>query len=121
MLKTWLAHPLTGGLDIDDPRTTHVRLTIIQQKKFLRRFTKNEIARLPYRCHVVKEACWKLWCANPWQRSVTFFVYDLTYYRERFNKAGGNVRKGGSLDCRADRCWIRIGFSVQALAVRQRH
>ena len=50
-----------------------------------------------------------------------FFVYDLPYDRERFNKAGGNVRKGGSLDCRADRCWIRIGFSVQALAVRQRH
>ena len=50
-----------------------------------------------------------------------FFVYDLTYDRERFNKAGGIVRKGGSLDCRAHRCWIRIGFSVQALAVDQAH
>jgi hypothetical protein len=37
MLKTWLAHPLTRGLDIDDPRTTHLRLQIIQQKSFLRR------------------------------------------------------------------------------------
>jgi SAM-dependent methyltransferase len=37
MIKTWLAHPLTRGLDIDDPRTTHLRLRIIQEKKFLRR------------------------------------------------------------------------------------
>ena len=37
MLKTWLAHPLTRGLDVDDPRTTHLRLQIIQQKSFLRR------------------------------------------------------------------------------------
>jgi SAM-dependent methyltransferase len=37
MLKTWLAHPLTKGLDIDDPTTTHLRLQIIQQKTFLRR------------------------------------------------------------------------------------
>jgi SAM-dependent methyltransferase len=36
MLKTWLAHPLTRGLDIDDPRTTHLRLRIIQEKSFLR-------------------------------------------------------------------------------------
>jgi SAM-dependent methyltransferase len=36
MLKTWLAHPLTRGLNIDDPQTTHVRLAIIQEKKFLR-------------------------------------------------------------------------------------
>jgi hypothetical protein len=36
MLKTWLAHPLTRGLNIDDPHTTHVRLRIIQEKKFLR-------------------------------------------------------------------------------------
>jgi SAM-dependent methyltransferase len=35
MFKTWLAHPLTRGLDIDDPSTTHLRLQIIQQKKFL--------------------------------------------------------------------------------------
>jgi SAM-dependent methyltransferase len=36
MLKGLLAHPLTRGLDIDDPRTTHLRQQIIQQKKFLR-------------------------------------------------------------------------------------
>jgi len=37
MLKEWLAHPLTKGLDIDDPRTTHLRLKIIREKSFLRR------------------------------------------------------------------------------------
>ena len=36
MLKTWLAHPLTRDLDIDDPRTTHLRRQIIQEKSFLR-------------------------------------------------------------------------------------
>ena len=37
MLKGWLAHPLTRDLNIDDPRTTHLRLQIIQEKRFLRR------------------------------------------------------------------------------------
>lgn len=37
MLKTWLAHPLTRGLDIDDPKTTNLRQQIIQEKSFLRR------------------------------------------------------------------------------------
>ena len=37
MLKEWLAHPLTRGLDIDDPRTTDRRRRIIQEKDFLRR------------------------------------------------------------------------------------
>jgi hypothetical protein len=36
MLKTWLAHPLTRDLDIDDPQTTHLRQQIIQKKSFLR-------------------------------------------------------------------------------------
>ncbi len=36
MLETWFAHPLTRGLDIDDPRTTHLRLQIVQEKSFLR-------------------------------------------------------------------------------------
>jgi SAM-dependent methyltransferase len=36
MLQAWLSHPLTRGLDIDDPRTTHLRLQIIQEKIFLR-------------------------------------------------------------------------------------
>jgi len=31
-----MAHPLTRGLDIDDTRTTHLRLRIIQEKSFLR-------------------------------------------------------------------------------------
>jgi SAM-dependent methyltransferase len=32
-----LAHPLTKGLDIDDPETTHLRRQIIQEKYFLRK------------------------------------------------------------------------------------
>ena len=35
MLKSLLAHPLTRNLDIDDPRTTHLRRKIIQEKSFL--------------------------------------------------------------------------------------
>ncbi len=37
MLKTRLAHPLTRGLSIDDPRTTRLRRQIIRDKSFLRR------------------------------------------------------------------------------------
>ncbi len=37
LLKTWLAHPRTRGLNIDDPRTTYLRRQIIQEKQFLRR------------------------------------------------------------------------------------
>ncbi len=37
MLKSLLAHPLTRGLDLDDPRTTHLRREIIRRKNFLRR------------------------------------------------------------------------------------
>jgi Methylase involved in ubiquinone/menaquinone biosynthesis len=36
MLKVLLAHPLTRGLDIDDPETTNLRRQIIQEKSFLR-------------------------------------------------------------------------------------
>ena len=36
MLKALLAHPLTRGLDLDDPRTTQLRREIVQQKSFLR-------------------------------------------------------------------------------------
>ena len=36
MLKKWLTHPLTRGLDPDDPRTTELRRRIIKEKKFLR-------------------------------------------------------------------------------------
>ena len=36
-LSDWLAHPITRGLDVDDPRTTELRLRILQDKPFLRR------------------------------------------------------------------------------------
>ena len=36
MPKSWLAHPLTRRLDIDDPRTTHLRRQILREKSFLR-------------------------------------------------------------------------------------
>jgi len=36
-LQTWLGHPLTRGLDIDDPRTTDLRRQIVREKPFLRR------------------------------------------------------------------------------------
>ncbi len=36
-LKSLLAHPLTRGLGLDDPRTTQLRLRIVQEKPFLRR------------------------------------------------------------------------------------
>ena len=35
MLRSWLAHPLTRRLDIDDPRTTHLRRQILREKGFL--------------------------------------------------------------------------------------
>ena len=38
MLQEWLKHPLTRGLDIDDPKTTELRRRIIREKGFLRRF-----------------------------------------------------------------------------------
>ena len=37
MLKNLLAHPLTRGLEPDDPRTTELRRRIIREKKFLRK------------------------------------------------------------------------------------
>lgn len=36
MIKSLLAHPLTRGMDIDDPNTTSLRRRIIMEKKFLR-------------------------------------------------------------------------------------
>ena len=36
-LKRWLEHPLTRGLDLDDPRTTRLRRQILAEKPFLRR------------------------------------------------------------------------------------
>ena len=37
LLHRWLAHPLTRGLNIDDPQTTALRLQIIRSKPFLRK------------------------------------------------------------------------------------
>jgi SAM-dependent methyltransferase len=37
MLKRLLAHPLTRGLDLDDPRVTQLRARIIREKGFLRK------------------------------------------------------------------------------------
>ena len=37
MLEKLLAHPLTRGLPLDDPRTTRLRRRIIQEKPFLKR------------------------------------------------------------------------------------
>lgn len=37
MLKSLLAHPLTRGADLDDPKTTALRRRIVREKKFLRR------------------------------------------------------------------------------------
>jgi SAM-dependent methyltransferase len=36
-LRDLLAHPLTRGLDLDDPATTHIRRDILDQKPFLRK------------------------------------------------------------------------------------
>jgi SAM-dependent methyltransferase len=36
MLRAWLAHPLTRGMDLDDPRTTQLWRGIVREKSFLR-------------------------------------------------------------------------------------
>jgi SAM-dependent methyltransferase len=40
MLSKLLAHPLTKGLDIDAPETSHLRKRIIKEKRFLRKIYK---------------------------------------------------------------------------------
>jgi SAM-dependent methyltransferase len=37
MVRQWLSHPLTSGLDIDDPRTTHLRQRLVRDKGLLSR------------------------------------------------------------------------------------
>jgi SAM-dependent methyltransferase len=37
VVKSWLAHPLTRGLDLDDPQTTALRRQIVREKRFLRK------------------------------------------------------------------------------------
>jgi SAM-dependent methyltransferase len=40
MIDSFLRHPLTRGLDLDDPRTTHLRREIIQSKPLLKSIYK---------------------------------------------------------------------------------
>ena len=40
ILTRWLDHPLTRGLDLDDPRTTQLRRQILAEKRFLHRIYK---------------------------------------------------------------------------------
>jgi SAM-dependent methyltransferase len=51
MIKELLVHPLTRGMDIDDPRTTHLRREIIRTKPFLRKiyeeWYRDIVAALP--------------------------------------------------------------------------
>jgi SAM-dependent methyltransferase len=53
MMKSLLAHPLTRGMDIDDPRTTELRLEIVRSKRFLRKiyeeWYRDIVAALPPR------------------------------------------------------------------------
>lgn len=46
MLKKLLSHPLTRGLDVDDPRTTEARRRIIREKDFLRRLYDEWFSRI---------------------------------------------------------------------------
>ncbi len=45
-LVTWLAHPRLRGLDIDDPRTTHLRRQIIHDNRFLQQIYEEWYAAL---------------------------------------------------------------------------
>lgn len=42
----WLQHPLTRGLDLDDPRTTELRRRVLAEKPFLRRIYEEWYAAL---------------------------------------------------------------------------
>jgi SAM-dependent methyltransferase len=46
MLRTWLAHPLTRGLDIDSPETTGRRRQLIRAKPFLRKVYREWYTRI---------------------------------------------------------------------------
>jgi len=45
-MRRWLEHPLTRGLDLDDPRTTHLRRRILEEKPFLRNIYEDWYARI---------------------------------------------------------------------------
>src|SRR5581483_6966006 len=46
MLRSLLAHPLTRGLEIDDPRTTDLRRRIVREKPFLYRIYREWYASI---------------------------------------------------------------------------
>lgn len=56
MVKGMLAHPLTRGLKVDDPRTTEVRRQIIRQKVFLRKIYEEWYAAIASSLPVEKGA-----------------------------------------------------------------
>lgn len=45
-IRKWLSHPLTRGLELDDPRTTEMRRRIIREKASLRSIYQDWYARL---------------------------------------------------------------------------
>ena len=46
LLNKWLAHPLTTGMNIDQPHTTAFRKQIINSKPFLEKLTTGNIASI---------------------------------------------------------------------------
>jgi SAM-dependent methyltransferase len=46
VLRSWLAHPLTRGLDLDSPQTTVLRRRIVREKRFLRRLYEEWYRRI---------------------------------------------------------------------------
>jgi SAM-dependent methyltransferase len=46
LVGRWLAHPLTRGMDLDDPATTRLRRRIVEAKPFLRKIYLEWYARL---------------------------------------------------------------------------
>jgi hypothetical protein len=58
MLKSLIAHPLTHGLDLNDPLTTSRQRQIITEKKFLKE---------------IYTGWYRLSCADLWRRFPTVF------------------------------------------------
>ena len=58
-LKRWLEHPLTRGLDIDDPRTTHLRRRILRRASpSCAGSTRSGTGRSPPPCRAGPAPCW---------------------------------------------------------------
>ena len=53
LLQTWLAHPLTANVDIDDPSAVELRRRIIDEKPFLRRIYQEQLAGVLTSCQVL--------------------------------------------------------------------